>query len=237
MDLDTTDAHGDIHTRIADLARSLHNSPAFADQPVAQRVVEYAADEIPGAQYAGITLVTARREVATPATTHRYPELLDAYQERHLEGPCLSAAWHEHTVRVDDLEADDRWPAYRLDALGNTPIRSIMSFRFFASDSTTGALNVYSERAHAFDADAEDIGYVLATHTALAWDTVRREGQFRSALASRDVIGQAKGMLMERFSIDAVQAFELLKRLSQDSNTRLADIAEKLTAPDGASSP
>ena len=71
---------------------------------------------------------------------------------------------------------------------------------------------------------------IFATHTALAWNMLRRDEQFRSALASRDVIGQAKGMLMERFGIDAVRAFDLLKRLSQDSNTPLHEVAERLTS-------
>lgn len=69
---------------------------------------------------------------------------------------------------------------------------------------------------------------MLATHAALAWHMVRRDEQFRSALASRDVIGQAKGMLMERFDLDAVRAFELLKRLSQNMNTPLADVAQQV---------
>ena len=73
-------------------------------------------------------------------------------------------------------------------------------------------------------------GLIFATHTALAWNMLRRDEQFRSALASRDVIGQAKGMLMERFGIDAVRAFDLLKRLSQDSNTPLHEVAERLTS-------
>jgi transcriptional regulator with GAF, ATPase, and Fis domain len=229
-----TGSPGDIHLRIADLARDLHGSPETDATAVADRIVEYAATEIPGAQYAGVTLATSRNRVETPASTHPYPALLDEFQERHLEGPCLSAAWHEHTVRVDDLEIDHRWPGYRRDALANTPVRSILSFRLFTSDLTMGALNVYADRTNAFDADSEEIGYVLATHAALAWDTVRREDQFRSALASRDVIGQAKGILMERFGVDAVQAFELLKRLSQDSNTRLVDVAQKLTVVDAA---
>lgn len=141
----------------------------------------------------------------------------------------MSAAWRQHTVRVDDLATDNRWPLYRRDALQATPIRSILSFRLFTSDETIGALNLFAERPHAFDEQAEEIGYVLATHAALAWDTVRRECQFRSALASRDLIGQAKGILMARFNIDAIQAFELLKHVSKESNTRLVDIAHELT--------
>ncbi|ORA25358.1 hypothetical protein BST12_03495 [Mycobacterium angelicum] len=68
----------------------------------------------------------------------------------------------------------------------------------------------------------------FATHAALAWNISRRDDQFRSALASRAIIGQAKGMLMERFGIDAVAAFYLLKRLSQESNTPVVDISHRL---------
>jgi AmiR/NasT family two-component response regulator len=73
-----------------------------------------------------------------------------------------------------------------------------------------------------------EIGGVFAAHVALAWSMMRRQDQFRSALASRDVIGQAKGVIMERFNLDAVEAFELLSRLSQKSNTKLIEIARSL---------
>lgn len=71
-----------------------------------------------------------------------------------------------------------------------------------------------------------------ATHTALVWTILRRDQQFRRALASRDVIGQAKGMLMERFDIDEAAAFVLLKRVSQDSNTPIAQLARRVVAGD-----
>lgn len=194
-----------------------------------QRIVDHATSEIEGAQYAGVTLTTVAAGVQTPATTHPYPAILDALQQRHRQGPCLEAAWHQHTVRVDDLSTDQRWPHYVRDALRLTPIRSVLSFRLFTSEHTMGALNLYADEPHAFSTTAEEIGYVLATHAALAWQAARRAHQFQSALASRDIIGQAKGILMGRFNITALQAFELLKRLSQERNTKLADIAHQLT--------
>jgi AmiR/NasT family two-component response regulator len=92
-----------------------------------------------------------------------------------------------------------------------------------------GALNVYAEEPGAFDDETEEIGLIFATHSALAWNSARRDEQFQRALASRDVIGQAKGMVMERYNIGAIQAFDMLKKLSQDSNVPLARIAEELT--------
>jgi AmiR/NasT family two-component response regulator len=103
-----------------------------------------------------------------------------------------------------------------------------MLFQLFADHHTMGALSFYAEQPNVFDDEAAELGLILATHTALAWNTLRRDGQFRSALASRDIIGQAKGMIMERFKIDALQAFELLKRLSQNSNAPLVAVARQL---------
>jgi GAF domain-containing protein len=140
-------------------------------------------------------------------------------------GLCLG----KQTFHIADLENDFRWPKYRKDALAETPIRSIMAFQLFIADRSMGALNVYAEEPGAFDDETEEIGLIFATHSALAWNSARRDEQFQRALASRDVIGQAKGMVMERYNIGAIQAFDMLKKLSQDSNVPLARIAEELT--------
>lgn len=95
-----------------------------------------------------------------------------------------------------------------------------------------GAPNLYSERPNAFDAESRDLAHILATHAAVAISGARRSEQFRSALASRDIIGQAKGMVMERLDIDAVRAFDLIRTLSQNTNTRLVDVAERLVRAD-----
>ena len=76
--------------------------------------------------------------------------------------------------------------------------------------------------------ETREIGLVFAAHSSVAWNAARRDEQFKKALASRDVIGQAKGMLMERYGVNAIQAFELLRKLSQDSNTPLTQVAADL---------
>lgn len=228
-------AHG-IHRRIASLARELHNRPAGDADEVIGDLTRHAITDIPGSQYAGITVTTGRRRVETPASTHEYPVLLDKIQQRYLQGPCFAAAANHHpVVRVDDLTTEQRWPEYCRDALTSTPVRSILSFQLFTTQQTMGALNVYAETANAFDDRAEEIGIVYATHTALVWDSVLRENQFRSALASRDIIGQAKGMIMERFDIDALRAFQMLKQLSQEANVPITDIAARIISAEGRS--
>ena len=218
------------HLRIAELVQSLHGrSDADSDTVVAE-LAEHAAVEIPGAQYAGITLTRNGKHIETPAATHIYPMLLDKIQQRHQEGPCLTAAWEEKTVHVANLETDDRFPLYRQDALAETPIKSIMAFQLFIAGETIGALNVYSEEPNVFDSESRNIGLVFAAHSSVAWNSARRDEQFKRALSSRDVIGQAKGMIMERYDVDAVRAFELLRKLSQDSNVPLIRVATELVA-------
>ena len=159
---------------------------------------------------------------------YKWPLLLDEIQQRHREGPCLTAAWEEKTVHVADLETDERFPLYARDALAQTPIRSVMAFQLWIAGETMGALNVYAETANSFSAETRDIGLVFAAHSSVAWNAARRDEQFKKALASRDVIGQAKGMLMERYGVNAIQAFELLRKLSQDANTPLIQVATDL---------
>ncbi|MCV7399749.1 GAF and ANTAR domain-containing protein [Mycobacterium fragae] len=213
---------------VAELVQNLQQQRDRDVDTVLGELTENAARAMPGAQYAGITVATRNGKVRTASATHRYAELLDEIQQHSDQGPCLSAAWEHHIMRINDLTRERRWPAYCREAAEETPIRSIMSFQLFTDHHSMAALNFYAEQPNAFDDEAAELGLILATHTALAWNMFRRDEQFRSALASRDIIGQAKGMIMERFKIDAVQAFELLKRLSQSSNTPLAVVAREM---------
>jgi GAF domain-containing protein len=227
--VDNSESAHTSHQRIADLARELYGQPMdHGADPILQRIVGYAVSAIPAADYAGVTLIVSGTDTETPAASHPYPALLDTVQHNHGEGPCFEAARSDSAIRLHDLVNDRRWPRFRRDALRVAPVRSIVSFGLFTSDSTMAALNVYADRPNVFSDDDVDLGYAVATHAALAWDAQRRETQFRSGLASRDLIGQAKGILMNHFDIDAVAAFDLLRRLSQQTNTRLVDVADQV---------
>ncbi|MGV0792422.1 GAF and ANTAR domain-containing protein [Mycolicibacterium sp. XJ1819] len=218
------------HLRIAELVKGLHSRSDADSETVIAELAEHAAVEIPGAQFAGVTVTRNAKHIDTPAATHMWPVLLDKIQQRYREGPCLTAAWEEQTVYVADLETDLRFPQYRREALAQTPIRSIMAFQLFIAGETMGALNVYAEVPDAFGPEARNIGLIFAAYSSVAWNAARRDEQFKRALSSRDVIGQAKGMIMERYGVDAVAAFELLRKLSQDSNTALMQVATSLVA-------
>jgi GAF domain-containing protein len=211
-----------LAARVADLRR--HSKGVDTEL---SKLIDSADRNVPGAQYVGITL--ARQQgVHTLAATHRYPAVLDEIHNRHQEGPCLTAAWEHRIVRINDLTLDDRWPRYRREVLDQTPIRSVLAFELFTNNDAMGALNFYSENTHAFREESVELGLIFATNITLAWAMLRRYEQYRSALASRDLIGQANGLIMERYHVDAIQAFELLKHFSHKSNTKLVEMAQRV---------
>ncbi|MGW0160130.1 GAF and ANTAR domain-containing protein [Mycobacterium sp. NPDC003323] len=214
--------------RFAELLRDLErNQPSDTDTALRDLTVNAAA-ALPGATSASITVATRDGEVKSVAATDSVADKIDDIQRRTRQGPCLEAAWEQHTMRIRDIGTELRWPLFCQEALQNTSVRSSLAFQLFRNRESMGALNFYAETTDAFDDDSVELGMILATHTAVAWNLLMRDQQFRSALASRDVIGQAKGMLMERFGIDAAGAFGLLRKLSQESNTPLVDLAEQV---------
>ncbi|MAU84487.1 GAF and ANTAR domain-containing protein [Gordonia sp. Z-3] len=219
-----------VHHSIADLARRLHDMPEASghDDGPLRSVTAAAIANVPGARHAGVLLVDKKRNFETIAPTGPVMTEVDRIQLETGEGPCLQAAWSHQMVLINDIAGDPRWPAFSSRVVDQTPVRAGLSFHLFTHKGTIGALNVFADEVDAFTAESEEVGLIFATHAALALGAVREQHDFRSALASRDTIGQAKGMLMERFSIDAVAAFELLRRLSQDTNTPLVEVARQV---------
>ncbi|ORM37925.1 hypothetical protein BFL43_02275 [Williamsia sp. 1135] len=223
-----------IHLTIANLVRDMHDSLKSNDlDAILTSITAGAVEFVDGAQYAGIILVDKKKKTTeSVAVTDPIVELLDDIQTRVGEGPCLEAAWEHDTVRLNDFRDEPRWPAFVAETLARTSVVSSLSFELHSSDSTLGALNLFSEHENAFSAEAEEVGRVYATHAALVLQRAREKEHFHSALASRDVIGQAKGIIMERFDIDSIAAFELMRRLSQDTNTPVVELARQLVRRD-----
>jgi GAF domain-containing protein len=217
-----------IHAQISRLARSLHGYQVHGDALLLE-VTETAVRLLPGVDHAGITLAGGRRgPLRSTAATGPVPRKVDELQEKFQEGPCLESIWDHHTVRVDDYQSEPRWPNFVGALNADSPVRSSLSIQLFTDQSELGALNLYSEQPDAFTEQVEDLAVALAAHAAVGLSGSRRGEQFRSALASRDIIGQAKGVVMERYNINAVTAFKLLVRLSQESNVPVHDIAQML---------
>lgn len=221
-----------IHSELAAAAREMHAHVPRGHDDVLARVCASAVEVVPGVFAAGVTLVQKKHEVSTLGGTNEDAALFDRLQERHGGGPCLQAAWTDEMVLVDDFASEIRWPALGADVVSSTAIRASVSYRLFTTEHGIGALNLYFDRPHSITGTGIEAGYALATYASLVVDAAQRQEQFDSALASRDIIGQAKGMVMERFDVDAGRAFELLKTLSQNSNIPVAEVARRLVTAD-----
>lgn len=214
---------------LAELARELRKHSRSLDD-VLDRVTAAAVEMIPGADYACLLLVTNKKRVVRASTDPLADELC---RDQYLlgQGPIENEIRHLDVVVSQDLGEEPRWPEFAARAL-EKGVRSLAAFQLFTDAGDLGVLIAYSRRSGAFGSDAEIIGGCLAAHAAIAMAGARDHNNFTAGLASRDIIGQAKGMLMERFSIDAVQAFDLLSQLSQTENRPLHEIAQKLVEID-----
>jgi hypothetical protein len=196
------------------------------------RVVDLALTTIDGCDFAGIVLIE-RYAVTTPIRTDPVVADLDALQHRTGEGPCLDAITHGLTFYADDLAGDSRWPRFGPEATARG-MRSLLALPLFAS-GPLGALNLYARYPRAFGIMDRGRGLLLAALAGLAVssaqrneDETRRTANMQAALATRDVIGQAQGILMERERITAPQSFDVLRRASQHLNLKLREVAQTL---------
>lgn len=192
-----------------------------------QAITAAAIHAVPNAEDCGITYVIGRSKVESRAATTDLARRIDRLQERLGQGPCLDAVWDHEIVQVDDVAHDDRWPRFGREAT-ELGVRSMMCFQLFVVGNKLGALNLFSPRPHSFDDEGREIGLIFASHAAVALAGAEHEHNLRRGLDNRDLIGQAKGILMERHKLTADQAFAVLARVSQELNRKLVDIAREL---------
>jgi transcriptional regulator with GAF, ATPase, and Fis domain len=218
---------GDLADQLGLLARELQKEQDT--EAVLEDIVRAAIRLIPQVEHASISLVRARRTVESRAASGDLPRRVDAVQSETGQGPCLDAAYEEQMVQVPDLGSETRWPRFARRAW-DLGARSMLSFQLFVEGDNLGALNLYGAEVGAFDEESEQIGQLVAAHAAVAFADALEISQLNQALVNRDVIGQAKGILMERFKVSAPQAFVLLSAVSSSTNTKLQVVAERLAS-------
>ncbi|HEX2132582.1 MAG TPA: GAF and ANTAR domain-containing protein [Actinophytocola sp.] len=220
----------DLPTALASMARDLLAQPTV--QATLDRIVAHAVELVDGCESAGI-LIVRRGEVQALAATDDRARASDLLQGEVGEGPCLDATLREEQAfRIPDMVADERWPKYGPRAV-ELDIGSAMGFLLFTEDENLGALNMYSSRPNAFGERTEHIGWLLASHAAVAFASARTDDQLRAAIATRQEIGEAVGILMERYKVSEEQAFDLLRKESQNHNVKLRDVARVVTETGG----
>jgi GAF domain-containing protein len=211
---------------VAGIARQLAEASDL--DHLLQRIVDLGEHYIDGCDGVSLMLIRRRGGISSPAYSSRVAYDSDLAQYETDEGPCLEAIREHETVLIDDLETEERWPAYRAAAL-ELGVRSMISFRLFILGDTMGALDFYAASPHAFGTRARLLGEVFASHAAVALKAAISESGLHTALATRDVIGQAKGVLMERERLGPDGAFRRLQELSQRLNRPLREVAGDLT--------
>jgi ANTAR domain len=218
----------------ADIAEQLYDADSFDD--VLSRIAEAAVSTIAGCRMASVTLFE-RSGYRTAASTDPAAAAVDQVQYQSQEGPCLDAV--DAPMVYAQSFPDERWPS-----LASRPtesgVQSALSYRLAAAssaaaDSGGGSLNSYGVIPYAFNDTAQEIGLILAAHASVAARAVNDRSTLQTlgrdlqqALLSRDVIGQAKGILIERLKITPEDAFDLLRRSSQNLNVKLRDVARGL---------
>jgi GAF domain-containing protein len=218
---------GEFSRQLASAVRAMHEGSDT--QSTLERAVVTATQIIDGCDLAGVSLVQAQG-IHTAAGSDDSLKRIDELQYTLGQGPCLDALQDHETVYSPDLPNDERWPQWGPLVAQEVGAESNVSYRLFTSKGSLGALNLYSRKPHAFSTDDIYSGLALAAHVAVALAAAQKEQHLTQAISNRTVIGQAEGILMERFGIDAEQAFNVLRRLSQHSNRKLHQVAEELTA-------
>lgn len=197
-------------------------------------------EAIPTGAGAGVTLVDPQGHKTSAAATDPLVERADALQYELGEGPCLAAWAGRSVVRVDDVASDHRWPRWAGQAQG-LGLLAALSAPLVAGDTSLGAMKIYSTaEAGAFDSHAERLLTMFAAQAAILVSNIqsqesarRMSEQLKTALRGRDVIGQAKGILMSSREVDSDTAFALLASMSRRENKKLQDVAADLVNATG----
>ena len=223
--LGTFDGQDELAASFAHFARTVQQQQD--PESTLAEIVRAAVELIPGCDDGSISVVLGRKDVSSRAASSGLAAVVDALQASTGQGPCLDAAYVHETVRVTDLAHDPRWPEFAPRAVA-AGAAGMLSFQLYVEGDDLGALNLFSRTAGALDEESEHIGLMFAAHAAIAYATAQERDGLSRTVETRQLIGRAEGILMERHRVTAEQAFAMLVRVSQHRNTKLRDIADRL---------
>jgi GAF domain-containing protein len=195
------------------------------ETPTLQSVVDRAVEVVPACDWASVTLRRRRNRTETVAASDDIAEKADQLQYDLDEGPCLEAAVVGEPRIANRLESSQEWPRWgpRVVQLG---VHGILGIQLSTADEVLGALNFYSGTPDAFTREDIDLAEIYTTHATNALTAARMSSGLRTALHTRHMIGLAQGILMQLYGLTTEQSFELLRRYSSHTNTKLGEVAE-----------
>jgi hypothetical protein len=217
--------------KLLDFARRF--STAWSDRPLTpDELVAFATHAVPHAIGVGLTLVRSDGKPTTLAASNELAGIVDSIETDCGEGPCLDAIEHDDITVANDLENDPRWPKFVERTVRETPVRSMFGARIFVSGDERGALNFYAKEVDAFEQLDLGIGATMSATASIALRHAieqRRRENLEIALESSRVIGMAMGIVMSSRLMTADQAFDALRRASQETNRKLREVAAEVT--------
>jgi transcriptional regulator with GAF, ATPase, and Fis domain len=189
-----------------------------------------AIEAVPEIDHASISITGKDGLIQTLAPTDLVAVRADELQYELGEGPCLEAVLDEPVVQADDISSDLRWPQYGPRVAKQLGIGSQLAFQFRADPHVRGGFNLYSEQPHQITMETRQLAALFANMAAVALGWTRQEETLNEALVTRNLIGQAVGIVVERYKLDSDRAFSFLVRMSQSSNVKLRDVAAGIVA-------
>ena len=201
--------------------------PIGSAEELVSRICHEAARMVPEVRDVGVIVTDPDRNLLTVCASGPVPRQLDELQVETGTGPCLTAARKQIVVRMHDVAADTRWTEFCAAALDHG-IASMLCVPLFVDDQKLGTLSLYGESPGAFRENVEPVARVLATLSAIALADSRHRERMDRALHNRDLIGQAKGILMARHGIGADAAFDMIRTHSQRTNSKLLAVVERV---------
>lgn len=218
-------APSDFAQSIAEAARTLNKPRSLAD--TLQTIVEVACNSVPGFEHVGIATLEKNGQVQTRASTGDLVLELDAAQCAWAEGPCAAVLQGEEPVCVSSMRTEQRWPRYAPLARA-AGVRSQLAVKLYLDHGTLGGINFYSTVRDEVGEDAQALARLFGTHAAIALGHAQERETFTEGLETRRAIGQAIGILMERYSMNEDRAFAFLVRASSHANIKLRAVAQEL---------
>ena len=213
---------------VGEISRILLAEPDV--QSTLDRMCTLLVRTVEGCDHAVVTVVHDHH-LESPAGSDDVGPAVDAIQLEADEGPCVQAIRAQQTVISDDLNTETRWPRFSRRAVEATGVRSMLAFRMFVASDTLGSLNLYSKQPRAFTEESLAVGTIFAAHASVALRAAQTKedlARLRELVETRELIGQAKGILMGRRGVSSQAAMEMLCRSAERLKIELRELARRV---------
>lgn len=216
------DDSSSVAAALTEAARSINNHRSLDD--TLDAIVHAAQQTVPGFEHVGISITHGNGRIETRAGTGRLVWEIDELQYKLGEGPCYDAIRTGGVTIMDDIATERRWPRY-VEEVARHGLVAQMGLQLYSDESTLGGLNFYSWRP-GIDPDSVQLAELFAAHASIALGRARHEHQLNESVTTRQAIGTAVGIIMERYRIPEDRAFQFLVRASSTGNVKLRAIAQ-----------